>query len=378
MPDNDEWGLPNPFRGTATIANRLPIGDGTHTIRFYPAVPYWTNYEGNAHQQLASDINNARNTPGAVVEVQAQNLQNYYGPEAIAALHAQFEANPQAFYDREGFPKVAPKPKPIEEVEEVPGRKARLVNKFLMGCDPEFVTIHNGRRCNVNDHLPHEGVVGWDHNGRIAEIRPDPSRGVYRLIKTIQKVLLEEPTLQTLVHRRWRAGAVYADGNTTESLGGHIHIDIPWDKKAEPVKALDALTKKLEALDILPKDESNQRRHRGAEYGGVGAYGRYGDVRAVATIDGNRIEYRTMASWLFSPAIAFVCLSGAKLAAHSPDSTLVALKGPTSYKQLIKFFELFQGKDDNADRVLERVLDGGNLKADPDADVRKAWERLGF
>ena len=44
----------------------------------------------------------------------------------------------------------------------------------------------------------------------------------------------------------------------------------------------------------------------------------------------------------------------------------------------VKFFELFQGKDDNADRVLERVLDRGNLKADPDADVRKAWERLGF
>jgi hypothetical protein len=192
----------------------------------------------------------------------------------------------------------------------------------------------------------------------------------------MQKVLLEEPTLQQLVHRRWRAGAIYADGNTTECLGGHIHIDIPWDKKAEPVKALDALTRKLEALDILPKDESGERRNR-ADIPGQG-YGRYGDVRAVATVDGNRIEYRTMASWLFNPAIAFVCLSGAKLAAHSPDSALVALKGPTSYKQLIKFFELFQGKDDNADRVLERVLDRGNLKADPDADVRKAWERLGF
>ena len=347
----DPWG-DNLIGRTGTTTVNVPLTDGT-------------SYVWPENQQLANDMANARidnaqlqanYQPGAAIAVDMTRLEQY------AAMYAGLKLQPR------------PKPKPIEEVEEVPGRKARLVNKFLVGCDPEFVTIHNGKRCNVNDHLPHEGVVGWDHGGRIAEIRPDPSRGIYRLIKTMQKVLLEEPTLQQLVHRKWRAGAVYSDGNTIESLGGHIHIDIPWDKKEGPVKALDALTRKLEALDILPKDESNDRRkNRG--------YGRYGDVRPVGggyQVEAGRIEYRTMASWLFNPAIAFVCLSGAKLAAHAPDSTMVALKGPTSYKQLIKFFELFQGKDDNADRVLEKVLDKGNLKAEPDANVREAWERLGF
>ncbi len=348
--------------GTTANTGAFPVQG--NTVVFYPAAPYWTNYKGIGNQQLLNDIANARIDNAQLQRGGVTEVDN----EALAAL-----ATAQKFYEVQ-----QQKPKPIEEVEEVLGRKARLINPFLVGCDPEFVTIHNGRRCNVNDHLPHEGVVGWDHNGRIAEIRPDPSRGVYRLIKTMQKVLLEEPILQQLVHRKWRAGALYTDEHSVETLGGHIHLDINWDKKAAPVKALDALTRKLEALDILPKDESNQRRNRGGEYGGIAAYGRYGDVRAVAAIDGNRIEYRTMASWLFSPAIAFVCLSGAKLAAHAPDSALVALKGPASYKQLIKFFELFQGKDDNADRILERVLDGGNLKADPDADVRKAWERLRF
>jgi hypothetical protein len=357
------WDDPFVVRFGGTPSESITTEDGFpaqgNTVTFFAAYPYWGRGGGGGGQQLASDIDNARHVPGGAIEVNnLQGLQRYYDAGAIAAL-------------QKAMSPLESKPKPIEEVEEVPGRKARLVNKFLIGCDPEFVTIHNGRRCDVGTHLPREGVVGWDHGGRIAEIRPNPSRGVYRLIKTIQKVLLEEPTLQTLVHRRWRAGALYADGNTIETLGGHIHIDVPWDKKTEPVKALDLLTRKLEALDILPKNESAQRRGRGG-------YGMYGDARAVATMDGNRIEYRTMASWLFSPAIAFVCLAGAKLAAHSPDSTLVALKGPASYKQLIKFFELFQGKDDNADRALERVLDKGNLKADPDADVRKAWERLGF
>lgn len=339
---------------TTATSSGFPVAG--NTVTFFAPVINWAM--SGSGQQSANDMANARID-------QAQLEANWRGNGT------QLAANYQKLYD--GLTSIAPKPKLIEEVEEVPGRKARLVNPFLVGCDPEFVTTHNGRRCNVNDHLPHEGVVGWDHNGRIAEIRPNPSRGVYRLIKTMQKVLLEEPTLQTLAHRRWRAGALYTDGDSTESLGGHIHIDIPWDKKGEPVKALDALTRKLEALDILPKDESTQRRTHGG-------FGRYGDVRpgGGAGDGGYRVEYRTMASWLFNPAIAFVCLSGAKLAAHAPDSAMVALKGPASYKQLIKFFELFQGKDDNADRVLERVLDRGNLKADPDADVRKAWERLGF
>lgn len=344
MPDGIWDGFATTTDGNSTTG-AIPAQAG-NTVVFYPAVPYWTNYEGGAGQQQANGIAGAR--------------------------YDQFAANYDSLDGVFELPKVAPKPKTIEEVEEVPGRKARLVNEFLVGCDPEFVTIHNGRRCNVDDHLPHQGVVGWDHGGRIAEIRPDPSRGVYRLIKTMQKVLLEEPTLQTLVHRRWRAGAVYADDDTTETLGGHIHIDIPWDKKAKPVKALDALTRKLEALDILPKDESNERRT-------CGGFGRFGDVRpGGGDYGGHRVEYRTMASWLFNPSIAFVCLSGAKLAAYAPSRTIVALKGPASYKQLIRFFELFQGKDDNADRVLERVLNKGNLKADPDADVRKAWEKLGF
>lgn len=327
-----------------------------------PVDPWGDNpfLQGTANNAFpaAPDIDNARNAPGGVIEVNdPQGLQNYYSPEMIAALQRGIAPSP--------------KPKLIEEVEEVPGRKARLINPFLVGCDPEFVTIYNGKRCNVDDHLPHEGVVGWDHGGRIAEIRPDPSRGVYRLIKTLQKVLLEEPTLQQLVHRKWRAGAVYVDGDGVETLGGHIHLDISWENRVNPVKALDALTGKLEALDILPKDESAARRGRGT-------YGRYGDVRAIATEREHRVEYRTMASWLFNPKVAFVCLTGAKLAAHAPDSTLAALKGPASYKQLLSFFELFQGKDDNADRVLERVLDKGNLKSNPDADVRKSWEKLGF
>lgn len=349
----DPWGDNPMLQGTAT--NAFPAAP-TNTI----TLDHYTYWGNTGNQQLVNDMVNMR-IDSAALEQNPQDLRQYYNAENLAALR------------RNMLPSKT-RPRTIEEVEEVPGRKARLVNSFLVGCDPEFVTIHNGRRCNVNDHLPHQGVVGWDHGGRIAEIRPDPSRGAYRLIKTMQKVLLEEPTLQQLVHRRWRAGAIYNDGNTTEALGGHIHIDIPWDNRGEPVKALDALTKKLESLDILPKNESIERRR-------VGDYGKYGDARPAGSgqqVGGYRVEYRTMASWLFSPSIAFVCLSGAKLAAHAPDSALEALKGPASYKQLIKFFELFQGEDDNADRVLERVLDKGNLKADPDADVRKAWERLGF
>ena len=248
-----------------------------------------------------------------------------------------------------------------------------VVNKFLLGCDPEFVALNEaGEVINVNGILTHDGEVGWDHSGHVIEVRPKPAKGAYALIKRMQK-LLKNPRLAQVRCAKFRAGA-YIPPYT---LGGHVHlgIDARGDKdQAVRIGALDAVTKILEHLDILPKKESDDRRKRGAGNG----YGGFGNVR-YKEAGGNHFEYRTMSSWLHDPRVAFVCLTAAKLAASDPVATRVALEGATSFKAFQNWVETYSRRDDNAARAV-RLFEKGHkaLIKDPSEDLRGRWEVLGL
>lgn len=259
-------------------------------------------------------------------------------------------------------------------------RKERLLNEFLLGCDPEFVALtRDGNLINAETYLDSDGEVGTDHGGFVIELRPKPARGTYALIKRLQHYF-HEGELPDFVEASGasllRAGAWVNAKNRHIPLGGHIHIGIGMSyvqsqKQAERVQALDALTNVLERLDILPTRESQTRRQNGH-------YGQYGDVRG----SGNppHMEYRSMSSWLHAPAVAMVCLTGAKLAAVDPEGTKTKLQsGTAEFADLKSWFEQYQTKDTNARRVCEKILAKGHkpLVMAPDGDVRERWAELG-
>jgi hypothetical protein len=302
--------------------------------------------------------------------------------DEIRQLYPELFSNP-ALWE---MPAVVP--------EEDDNMVVKLANEFLVGCDPEFCVLDGqGRVYNVvNEFRDAHGEVGFDHGGLEVELRPQPAKGTYALTRRMRTLLLRNAKLNpALVNYKWRAGAVVEHANQRLlTLGGHVHFGIqprgydPADRDGSKfdlrIKALDRTTKYLEALDILPRDESTLRRERGDRQNANQRYGRWSDVR----IAGERgdaaahIEYRTMASWLFDPKVAYTCLTAAKLACAAPQIALDSLKANNySYNNFVKFFEVFRHKDTNAKRALEKLLDGKEvtaLQVPPDVNLRTRWE----
>lgn len=302
----------------------------------------------------------------------------------------------QAFeeYNRFRSQLVVPKVGPSGPEDEELVATAKLANAWLLGCDPEFVVINDkGEVVNTSNVLQHDGIVGWDHSGHVVEIRPEPSRGTYALTKKIQRVILQDPRLNKL-SGKLRAGAAVkarlqrvdgmanARGERMLTLGGHIHLDLPpvgrtpGTEHAGIIKAMDCVTRQLEAVDILPKAESVTRRTDPVAV--RNKYGQWGDWRPSGDVH-QRTEYRVMASWLTHPWQAYTCLTLGKLAAVAPLVACEMLKGPGSYKDLQAFVEAFKSKDTNACRLSEKlfVRPIKELQFDPTTDFRQTWQTLG-
>lgn len=274
------------------------------------------------------------------------------------------------------------------EVEEVPQEADQMpahwkaLNPFRVGCDPEFVAIQkDGQLYPANAALPGNGPVGWDHNGRIAEFRPRASRSIKTLIQHLYALIHDEVRLGSIRNYRWKSGGLYQYPNLRnfEALGGHVHLDVPYQAPetatkdyTERLSALDRLTLHFEELDILPRGESRRRRTESH-------YGQFGDTRPAGPRLQPRLEYRSPASWLFSPRTAFAVLTGYKLAAQEPAATLALLGKTPSSKELKRFFAEFAGADDDTRLLCEKFVSDGGLMAvrgDVDADFRETWSKL--
>lgn len=254
----------------------------------------------------------------------------------------------------------------------------RMLNNFLIGCDPEFAGIGpNGQPIQLARGIPHEtnDEIGSDHNGWVAELHPTPHHGTYMLVKKLQRIINNLPANLSAISKLRAGGYIQGRPITRRpiTLGGHIHLDIPHQgvERIHRIGALNLLTQCLEALDILPKRESEQRR-------ALGDYGQWGDVR----VDKGRTEYRTMASWLDKPQIAMICLTGAKLAVVDPNGTLTNLPQPSkaSLGGLKNWFESYKSKDINARRVAENILESPikTFQSTPGEEFRPGWRELTF
>ena len=324
--------------------------------------------------------------PGAIPPI-----QNYGGFWAGAGAYAHIHGYQNVgWQDVNPLPQAAvnpvvPPPPPAPSWLDLPAEEGDMINDFKIGCDPEFMLCKDGRLLAANQYFPNGGEIGYDHGGRVAELRPGPSLGIMPIMRKLQD-LINGPLI-TPIDAKLRAGAFW----NADCLGGHIHFGFNCFTKKPPAgnglhhggelsargrqvtDALDALTKILEHLDILPEAESRQRR--GSGQGEANHYGAFGDVRDCH----GHMEYRTMASWLHDPKVAYMCLTAAKCAASDPEGTKLALEGCTSFLKFRRWLEAYANKDVNAKRASEKLLDKGlkHIQVDPSVDFKGRWGELG-
>ena len=303
---------------------------------------------------------------------------------------------------------------PVEKKVEIPDEFLNsVVNPWLLGADPEFAVIsppnrtvkNAGATCVEVEEAP--GEIGWDHGGRVWELRPAPSRSAYKVLTNLWR-LLRHKDLSRVEQFKWKSGAlggvntptqapqiivgwqpnhddpgnpvpIYGpdpdfdgvDPNGEDTLGGHVHFGLAGLNPAQ-MRGLGATTTALLNLDILPRRENSKRirlaQSRGLSYGSL-------SVDAIRACNGH-VEFRAAPSWLDKPGQALAALTSYKLAAVRPSSVTWAddfeLKG-----NFLEWLEEFSAIDVDAYLLLRLINRQGfeSIQADPSADFKPRWRR---
>ncbi|MGE5653655.1 MAG: putative amidoligase domain-containing protein [Bacillota bacterium] len=175
-----------------------------------------------------------------------------------------------------------------------------------MGADPEFMLRHRetGKMIMASRFFPNGGPVGCDArtvylNGKhhpLAELRPEPDSSPRRLVDNIRRTMALALKLAPFRNVEWVAGSQPYRGYP---VGGHIHFS-GVRLNSVMLRALDNYLGIPVMLMEYPKTAKARRRR----------YGRLGDHRYK---EHGGFEYRTLASWLVSPAVTRGILALASL-----------------------------------------------------------------
>jgi hypothetical protein len=246
----------------------------------------------------------------------------------------------------------------------------RLANRFKLGADPEFYfsEAHTQQPIAANALNFRTGeAFGADLNGRLAEVRPQPSCSALAVVASLKSTLrwipIQTPETSNLT---WSTGAfAHRDG-----MGGHIHFGRKRQSRPVEIQALDFLANWGNKYFFSAASVRARQTHTN--------YGRLSDVRQQAY----GYEYRTFPSWLASPYLAFFMLTAAKLVVLSPQLFLDSMRYvPATYDtnplatNFIRFLTYFQALDDDACLLKALILARGYPLASQDAefDFRRAW-----
>ncbi|PWW00655.1 phiEco32-like amidoligase-type 2 protein [Paenibacillus cellulosilyticus] len=176
--------------------------------------------------------------------------------------------------------------------------------RILIGADPEFILLkQNGRLASADRYFGIGGGAGADALlvGQrlvypVGELRPDPASTPDELAVNVRRQLIRADAKAGEHSLRWAAGAMPIGG---VALGGHIHLSgVPLTSRL--LRQLDRYV----ALPIAMIESDSGRRPR---------YGMMGDFRQQAH---GGFEYRTLPSWLVSPAAAKAAFALTLLCAH--------------------------------------------------------------
>jgi len=241
---------------------------------------------------------------------------------------------------------------------EALSRSTRLVNRFMVGADPEFTLADGiGKLVHANTFKLHVGLAfGADLAGRPVELRPAPSRFALDVLASILTELRWMAlTVPKIRECQWFARPyVEHDG-----IGGHVHFGRKrLDKRDREVNGLDRLASMLTALDVFDRRAVQQRNEDTV-------YGKFGDVRDQA----HGYEYRTLPTWLSSPWLAYLTLVLSKLAVYDPMLIEKSVPSKGTLRNLLAFYK---GLDDDAMIAYAALERFGWPKQDV-GDFKSAW-----
>jgi len=267
----------------------------------------------------------------------------------------------------------------------------QTINPWLLGADPEFAVVEPPRKTVLNSGETHveftdtAGGVGWDHGGRVWELRPAPHQSSYGVVLNLWR-LLRDKRMNRVEPYKWKSGALggllptptaglggaptpAAGGEDT--LGGHVHFGIR-ALNFQQLAACNALTLALLDLDILPRKENMRRQ----------ALGHYGSFSHRVTESTNgHVEYRPAPSWLDTPGQAFCALTSYKLAAARPgalrDQNNMEVWPINSKAGYLSWIEQCAREDVDA-FLLNRFIEKRGfsaVQADPDSDFKPNWRK---
>lgn len=180
--------------------------------------------------------------------------------------------------------------------------------QLLIGADPEFVLVTPAGKVASASRFFGAGVGGAAGAdavliGRrllypVAELRPEPADSPAALAANVRRLLLRAAQRISDPALRWAAGAMPVPGL---ALGGHIHLSgAPLTSRL--LRLLDSYA--AFPLALIEDPAGRARRPR---------YGTLGDFRQQPH---GGFEYRTLPSWLVSPAAAKAAFALALLCAR--------------------------------------------------------------
>ncbi|WP_309118536.1 hypothetical protein [Paenibacillus sp.] len=193
----------------------------------------------------------------------------------------------------------------LQEAEDAAARAGEGGGTLLLGMDPEFVLKKpgpEGKIVSASRYFERRGRVGCD-SVRIgdkivyplAELRPSPAAEPRELLRNLYAAMRLAASRIDDASLEWLAGGMPAPGLP---LGGHIHVS-GVALNADLLRAMDNYM--ALPLALLEDEPTKRRRPR---------YGALGDFRR--QFHGG-FEYRTLPSWIVSPAVALGVISLAKV-----------------------------------------------------------------
>lgn len=240
----------------------------------------------------------------------------------------------------------------------------RFINRFKLGADPEFCFGGANAAGRVDASVlgfMQGPAFGADNNGRLAEIRPYPSRSAIKVVASLLTTLRWMALLQpNALAYDWLSGAYLWD----DGIGGHVHFGRKRPNRRLEIEALDHIEECLVHLRAYPGDQVRLRRRGDARHQ---IYGQLGDFR----LQQHGYEYRTFPSWLDSPALAFLTLVVSKLAVQAPDLYRFSGGIGSEHQRLRNFLAYFKTLDDDA-RLALVMLDRG-LPTHQGGDFKSRW-----
>lgn len=234
----------------------------------------------------------------------------------------------------------------------------RLVNRFALGADPEFVfsTFKGGyfhaERLGMNTILP----FGCDMAGRQAELRAHSSRFALEVIASLVDALRWIPRFYATQELLWLAQPYMAN----DGVGGHVHFGRKRPTRELEIDILDAGMHLLSATGVFD-DEGTAERRRQTKFGGTG------DIR----LQSHGYEYRSYPTWLSSPWQAYFTVVASKLMLHF-GVRIPPIRGKEGI-QLLNLFRMYRYLDDDAAIALRAY----HLKGLPEHDATCFKERWG-